>query len=996
MQVFILVLAQILLPSVRYHTQNGLIYRCVISEISHLYKIIMMAEPGMQHGSLHQEPRMTGILQKGLLCFVIRMFSNCIVVSSIFTSVFCEAGVLNQEMQSLLAFKKGLHDPAGRLVSWSVSVSCCEWEGVSCDRLTGRVSAVDLHNCSLSGDFRPAVMIELRALENLDVSFNNFTGTSIPTKMGILKNLRYLNLSTAGFAGTIPWQIGNLSSLTRLDFSSSASMLTSPDLSWLANLTALKYLSLNGVDLSATSSSWGQSVSRLSQLIDLKLSKCRLTGFIPHSLQNLTYLETLYLDGNTFQSEFPPWLVSMTSLVALRMNNSNLNGSLPLELSHMPRIESISLGHNKLFANVSQIFQGPWKKLIFFQMGKSSLEGSLPSSIGNLSSLALLDLKHNKLKGTIPESLGLLRSLTVLDLGYNQLTGSIPLSIGSLSKLINISLTHNFLNGAISESHFRSLNNLKYLDLSNNKLTFNITTNWTPPFDLYVLRLSHCHIEGPFPFFLKTQRSMMTLDLSNNSLTGQIPLWLWSLPKLERIALSHNQLEGPIPSQLYNSTSLKEVELRDNQLNGYLPNPAGSSVAGFPWELDLSINKITGPVPQEICAMLRTSNFLSLASNKLEGQIPACICEQTEYLEALDLSGNKLNGQFLPNFSNCSSLKVLNVADNNLEGQIPVELGKLKKLQVLHINDNRLSGHVPSSLRNCKMLEILDVSGNNLSGKVPDWIADLSRLRILVLRSNHLQGEIPIQIGYLQKLQLLDLAMNNLSGSIALYLSNLSTLTNESFTRSGSTELRYGNYYKEEIHMVVKGHEWAYKYILSTLTSLDLSANNLSGPIPVDMGCLKGLLSLNLSHNHLTGEIPQELGEMENLEALDISCNQLVGRIPETFADLDFLGYLDLSNNSLSGRIPDLPHLETFEPSSFSGNPELCGPQVHKKCNSHTSYSGEEEKGEEGEHWWESWKAAMGMGTVVGFGSVIGVLALSRRLSTRYYKFVDNIVNLFW
>jgi len=198
----------------------------------------------------------------------------------------------------------------------------------------------------------------------------------------------------------------------------------------------------------------------------------------------------------------------MTSLVALRMNNSNLNGSLPLELSHMPRIESISLGHNKLFANVSQIFQGPWKKLIFFQMGKSSLEGSLPSSIGNLSSLALLDLKHNKLKGTIPESLGLLRSLTVLDLGYNQLTGSIPLSIGSLSKLINISLTHNFLNGAISESHFRSLNNLKYLDLSNNKLTFNITTNWTPPFALYVLRLSHCHIEGPFPFFLKTQRSM--------------------------------------------------------------------------------------------------------------------------------------------------------------------------------------------------------------------------------------------------------------------------------------------------------------------------------------------------------------------------------------------------------------------------------------------------------------------------------------------------------
>jgi Leucine-rich repeat (LRR) protein len=222
---------------------------------------------------------------------------------SIFTTVSGKAGdCLNQEMQSLLAFKNGLHDPAGRLASWNVSFSCCHWEGVSCDSRTGGVVAVDLHNCSLSGIFRPAALFNLTALEHLDVSFNNFTGLPIPTEMGFLKNLKYLNLSTAGFAGTIPWQLGNLSNLTGLDLSSSASMLTSPDLSWLANLTALTNLSLNGVDLSATSSSWGQSVSRLSQLLNLTMSNCGLTGSIPPSLQKLRYLETLHLDGNTFQS----------------------------------------------------------------------------------------------------------------------------------------------------------------------------------------------------------------------------------------------------------------------------------------------------------------------------------------------------------------------------------------------------------------------------------------------------------------------------------------------------------------------------------------------------------------------------------------------------------------------------------------------------------------------------------------------------------------------
>lgn len=129
---------------------------------------------------------------------------------------------------------------------------------------------------------------------------------------------------------------------------------------------------------------------------------------------------------------------------------------------------------------------------------------------------------------------------------------------------------------------------------------------------------------------------------------------------------------------------------------------------------------------------------------------------------------------------------------------------------------------------------------------------------------------------------------------------------------------------------------------------------------------------------------------MENLEALDLSCNQLTRRIPGTFADLDFLGYLNLSDNNLLGRITDLPHLETFEPSSFSGNLELCGPQVHEKCNFDTSYSGE---GEEGEYWWESWRVGMGMGIVIGFASVIGVLTLSGQWRTRYYKFIDNILD---
>lgn len=105
--------------------------------------------------------------------------------------------------------------------------------------------------------------------------------------------------------------------------------------------------------------------------------------------------------------------------------------------------------------------------------------------------------------------------------------------------------------------------------------------------------------------------------------------------------------------------------------------------------------------------------------------------------------------------------------------------------------------------------------------------------------------------------------------------------------------------------------------------------------------------------------------------------------------------YLNLSYNNLSGRVPDLRHLQTFDVTSFLGNPELCGRQlVQKKCNDHTPNSAE---GDESVlHWWDLWEAGMGMGFAIGFGNVVGMLALSRRLRTKYYQFVDGTLKLFY
>ena len=61
---------------------------------------------------------------------------------------------------------------------------------------------------------------------------------------------------------------------------------------------------------------------------------------------------------------------------------------------------------------------------------------------------------------------------------------------------------------------------------------------------------------------------------------------------------------------------------------------------------------------------------------------------------------------------------------------------------------------------------------------------------------------------------------------------------------------------------------------------------------------------LNLQGNQLTGPIPPEIGNLAKLKELRINNNRLTGSVPETLADLDDLELIRLSDNLLTGCIP--------------------------------------------------------------------------------------------
>ncbi|RXH94624.1 hypothetical protein DVH24_024308, partial [Malus domestica] len=81
-----------------------------------------------------------------------------------------------------------------------------------------------------------------------------------------------------------------------------------------------------------------------------------------------------------------------------------------------------------------------------------------------------------------------------------------------------------------------------------------------------------------------------------------------------------------------------------------------------------------------------------------------------------------------------------------------------------------------------------------------------------------------------------------------------------------------------------------------------IPSNQLQGSIPQSLGDCRLMLYLDLSHNNLSGPIPKQVINL--LVALDLSRNKFTESIPMEVGNLQHLVFLDVSENKLSGEIP--------------------------------------------------------------------------------------------
>ncbi|KAG7539284.1 Protein kinase domain [Arabidopsis suecica] len=118
--------------------------------------------------------------------------------------------------------------------------------------------------------------------------------------------------------------------------------------------------------------------------------------------------------------------------------------------------------------------------------------------------------------------------------------------------------------------------------------------------------------------------------------------------------------------------------------------------------------------------------------------------------------------------------------------------------------------------------------------------------------------------------------------------------------------------------------------ILTTLKTLTLKGNGITGGIPESIGNLSSLTSLDLEDNQLTGRIPSTLGNLKNLQFLTLSRNNLNGTIPDSLIGLSKLINILLDSNNLSGEIPQ--SLFKIPKYNFTANNLSCGGTYPQPC----------------------------------------------------------------
>ncbi|AYB29197.1 hypothetical protein [Chryseolinea soli] len=491
-----------------------------------------------------------------------------------------------------------------------------------------------------------------------------------------------------------------------------------------------------------------------------------------------------------------------------------------------------------------------------------NVQGTLPATLNNLVYLQRLSIpsdytksNRTRISGTMP-NLSALTSLYYLILSSNECTGTVDwLGTSSTGNSPLTSVDISSYSGSnrltIYTAYFANLINLTYLNLSYNSLTTtpgttdNIVTGDFNNLDqLSILNLSYCGLTA--------------------SSFGPLAAPGFGMTNLNQLDVSGNPL-GAVPPAFKGFYTVRNLVMRSV---GLLSLPLEFDGFDAMTNLDISSNAFGNLSDNDQKAiMTRLSNclvlrILSMRSNNMH-DVPDNF-PTLAVLQSLDLSFNPITNSSLDHLGS-SPIRILSLRCCQLTTSLPSHLNSMPSLTSLYVGNENEASDFGGAFQNQ-----IDLS----SGAVKALLSDANFDVTVLFMNNHA-----------------------IAGS--------GTLPDDFGTGGMNTYLQYLDISNNEFTQLPNSFSDPNAAVFNNLTQLDARNNPLGrfsvGRFPIK--ALKKLEIVTLSNPNMTVSdklkfAPDFTALKGTLSSVDLSSNNMSGTLPDDYVQLTQLTYLNIANNN--------------------------------------------------------------------------------------------------